>query len=417
MEYRIAFGWRLFIYITAPLIGTLGILLLFQFTGPLTEEIFWTNVFLLFLSLTLILGSIYSVLRLYKEKIELKEGKFTQHLVFSIKEINLDQIKGFRIDENYIHFLPIDDTKNSIKVSSYIERKNDLLSFLYKKFDNLDEKNKTKDLAEILANDKFGRDKQEREERYEFAKKTAKALKGATLVLMIWLIAFPYPYDLIVFLNVIMPIIALIVFYRFNGLIKLDSPKESVIPNLAIVIITPGMGLGLRCIFDFEILSFTNFWTPTIILSLVFFGLLFVRSDDLKGKDKFSIMNSFFLFIFIALYSSTSILMLNKIFDLKTPSIHQALVIDKIEPTDDNNFRLVLDEGWEPRINSIEEANVPEEFFYQTKIGDSVFVTVHEGAFKIPWYKVDDSRFNKSTIEDLNLQYDPDSTLFKLDKL
>ncbi len=414
MEFRIALGWRIVMYIAAPLFGALGIWVLTNLKGPLTEQIFWTNFFLFFLSLALTTGSVYSFFRIHREKIISKNGKFVHHLAFTVKELRYDQVKGFRTDGYYIHILPKDYETKPLKISTYIKDKSIFISHLYKYFENLDTKKSIDELEEILSNKKYGINEVEREKRLKFANKTAKVFNVISFVLATWLLAYPHPYDLAVLLNILVPIVGLFLFYSFKGLIKLNPPKESVFPNIAGPLILPGMVLGLRCIFDFKVLSYNNFWLPAFILSLIFFGLFFIRSEELKKTDNVSLFGTVSLFLLFSVYTSTSLLIINTLFDFDQPSVHQALVIEKNKPSDGNDYRLVLKEGWEPRITSEEKTIVTEEFFNKTKVGDSVYVNVFDGVFNIPWYYVNEYRLTKSKIESMNIIYEPDSLLFKL---
>ncbi|MBO6522897.1 MAG: hypothetical protein JJ971_03655 [Balneolaceae bacterium] len=415
MEYRIAFRWRIFMYIAAPLIGAIGVWPFFLLNNSLKENGLWITLLIIVLSLGFIAGCIYSFLRIHREKVVVKNGELIHHLAFTIKELRYDQVKGVRTDSNYIHIIPKDDSLKAIRVSSYIENKINFLGQIYDRFENLDSKDTVNELAEILSNEKYGIDKNERENRLKFANKTTRVFNTLSFVLALWLLVYPHPYDLAVFLNILVPFIGLFLFYAFKGLIKLNSSKISAFPNIATPLILPGLVLVLRCIFDFKILSYSNFWFPAFIFSLIFFALFFIRSEELKKTDGASLFGTVSLFLFFSVHISTSMLMLNTLFDFERPSVHQALVIEKNKPSDGNDYKLVLEKGWEPRITSEQAPIVSKEFFNKTKVGDSVYVNVFNGVFNIPWYYIDEYRFTKSKIESMNFQYDVDTTIFKFE--
>ncbi|MFV1884780.1 MAG: hypothetical protein ACMZ7B_09850 [Balneola sp.] len=414
MEFRISFSWRIFMYIAAPLLGVLGVWPFFLINSSIAKNGFWVALVILLLSTGFIAGCIYSFLRINREKIVFKNGKLVHHLAFSRKELSFDHIKGYRTDGNYIHIIPKDEKKKALRISSYIENRDFFLSQLYQKFENLDTNESRDELNEFLSNKRYGADKVEREKRLFLAKKTTNVFNTITFVLAAWLLLYPRPYILIVLLNILIPIVALFFFYSFKGLIKLDKSKESIYPNIASPLIIPGMILALRCLFDFSILSFNNFWVPAILSSTVFFGLFFISSEELKKTNSISLIRTISLFLFLSMYVSTSLLMLNRLFDFERPSAYQALVIKKNKPSEGNDYKLVLADGWDPRINSTESPIVSEEFFNRTNVGDSVYVNVHEGAFKIPWYYIDEYRLTRSSIKKLNFEYYIDTTLFKL---
>lgn len=413
MEHRISKGWRIFIYIGMSLFIILSIWIVFTVATFGENDTFPDKGIMLLIALSLALFSIYSIIRTRKEKVKINNVLLEHSVVFSKKKIDLDEIDGFRVDEHYIHIIPKDSSVKNIRISSYLDNKYDFIGFLNQRLKNLDDFDYQKEFSEILSNNKFGEDDEERIKQLEKAQKTVKAFMGFGLFATFWLIIYPHPYDLSVLINVLIPMVALGIFYNFNGLVKLDSGKQSEYPDIASILFLPSCGLGLRILFDFEILSFKNVWTPTIIVSIIFFGLFFIRSEELKKKNISSLINTFLTFLLIALHTFTSIIMLNYLFDFSSPSVYPASVKEKINPTDDNNYRLIVESSWEIQAAEEIEITVTEGFFYHTEIEDTVFVQLYPGAFNIPWLKIDELKYPPSK-ETIQFSFPEDTSLIDI---
>ncbi len=412
MEFRIKKSWRVFVHVGMILLFLLSVLMIYK-SLILIESIGDDINFL-----TLILGflmsffSFYSIMRIRKEKVHIESGVLYHTLAFSQRKINLDEIDGFKVDEHYFYLIPTLSSKRNIRISSYLDKKYEFIEFLSQRFDDINSNNFQKELSEILSNDNFGKNEIEREQKLELAQKTTKIISSVSLVACFWLIINPNPYDLLVLINILIPIISIWVFFHFKGLVKIDPGKESQYPSIIVATFLPSCGLGLRILLDFEILSLDNAWLPTFAFSILIFGLFLFRSEELKKIDISSLFQTVLFFLFVSTYTLTSILMLNYLIDVSSPFVYTTPVIDKITPSDDNNFRLVV----EPEGEIYEETDitVTESFFYQTDVGDTVFIELYDGAFNIPWFVIDESRVSSS-----NKNYPPFSfpkdTVFKND--
>lgn len=408
MEFRIKKSWRVFVYVSMSSFFVLSILMTNQ---ALTARIVSNSLIALTVSFSLAAFSIYSIIRIRKEKVIVENEVLHHTLAFTQKTIHLDEIDGFKIDEHYIRIISRPQSNKKIRISSYIEDKYEFINFLYQRFDNLNSLNHQKEISEILNNEKFGRNEKERELKLESAQKTIKIFSGVSLISCFWLIIIPRPYDLAVLVNIMIPLVALCIFYHFKGIVKLDSSRESEYPNIASALFLTTGALGLRILFDFEILSFGNAWTPTLIFSALLFGLIFIRSEELKIKNFSSLLSSLLSFVIISLYIFTSILMLNYLLDGSSASVYKSPVVKKKTSTRNNNYRLIVEPDWS--MHNIDEkevtVTVTKNFFHRIEIGDTVFVELYSGAFNIPWFDIDELKNSTSFKNIVPLSFPEDS--------
>ena len=118
-EYKIAKGWAIFIWITLPLFmglfGWLGIM-------PYVQEEFDLIMALVFtpLSIGLEFLMVLGLVDIVKSKWIIENSTITAIRVFKTRHFKLEEIKGFKQDQNYLHFIPKDTTAKKIKVSTYV---------------------------------------------------------------------------------------------------------------------------------------------------------------------------------------------------------------------------------------------------------------------------------------------------------
>lgn len=412
MEFRIKKSWRIFVYVGMSLLFLLSVFMIYKSLMLIENIGDDINYITLILGFLMAFFSFYSIMRFRKEKVHIENGVLCHTLVFSEKKISLDEIDSFKVDEHYFYLIPTLSSKKKLRISSYLDKKYEFIEFLSQRFDDINFKNFQEELSDILSNDSFGKNETEREEKLELAQKTTKIINSVSLIVCFWLIINPNPYDLLVLINILIPIISIWVFFHFKGLVKIDSSKESQYPSLLGIFVLTPCAFGLRILFDYEILSLDNAWSPTFAFSILIFGLFLFRSEELKKKDISSLFQTVLFFLFVSTYAFTSILMLNYLIDVSSPYVYKTPVIDKITPSDDNNFRLVVEP--EGEIYEEKEITVTESFFNQTEVGDTVFIELYDGAFNIPWFVIDQSRASSSNKNYIPFSF-PKDTVFEND--
>src|SRR5687767_2585050 len=118
-EYKIAKGWAIIIYIFAPLMIALFVwVLLMPFQKEeISLDATW---FLIPVSIAMIALSILGIVDAYKSRLLISDDSIKSINVFSNRELMLDEIKGYTVNEQYIFLKPKDQSKKIIKISKYI---------------------------------------------------------------------------------------------------------------------------------------------------------------------------------------------------------------------------------------------------------------------------------------------------------
>lgn len=199
-------------------------------------------------------------------------------------------------------------------------------------------------------------------------------------------IAYPRPWDLIVFLNLLLPIISIIVVIKFKGVIKINGDKNSPYPHLAYSILFPIPTTALRILYDIAFLEHFKIWVISILLSIVFFSWVFFKTNEFSFSTKFEQFVSGFMFLLFCLYCYCSVAFFNFIFDFSEPKIIEVKVIEKKES--DSSYSLILEKYWHPLATNNEDGKVSGYFFSNVNSGDIVEVEFREGAFNIPWFQI-----------------------------
>src|SRR3954451_669946 len=147
-EYKIAKGWAIFIYITAPLLVLLfGFLLIMPFTpGSNTNpNMLW---FFAPLSIVMIVGLIIGLLDTYKSKFVIDKDKVYAKSTLSSRELLFTEIKGYHFNNKFIMIEPLSKNNKGIKINTYFENKQEIIEWLSDRYQDLNVVNAKKEHEE-----------------------------------------------------------------------------------------------------------------------------------------------------------------------------------------------------------------------------------------------------------------------------
>jgi len=119
MTFRIAPGWRFFVYVTCFIFLAVAFWTIYTFFD--TSNI-WviTNAYILSLSSSLLVFSVYSILRIKNESVTILKDRYEVTYAFRSKSITFEETKGFTVDENYIRLHQMHDKSKPVKISKYL---------------------------------------------------------------------------------------------------------------------------------------------------------------------------------------------------------------------------------------------------------------------------------------------------------
>ncbi|MEP4531635.1 MAG: hypothetical protein ABJ004_01025 [Cyclobacteriaceae bacterium] len=385
-EFKTAKGWSIFIYLFTPLL-----IALFVFLGvmPFTaDEFSWLLVLLLVpMSVGMTFFMIYGLISTYKGKLIIQSDRVVEIGVFKNKELELSNIKGYRTDQNYTYLVPKNTDSKHIKVSQYIGNKAAFNQWLYTNFQDIDTIESAQDVEEILTNEEFGRTVEEREDKLKWARLVARTLNAIGSILAAVLFFYPRPYDVVTLIALIFPVFILASLHLFKGLIRIDQKNNSGYPSIIYGLIFPGMALALRSFMDFDILEYSNFWLPTIAVTVVTCLIMFSTTTELKFKKIADYVTVISILAFVFVYSYGGVINYNCIYDESQAEIYSSEVLDMRVSTGKTTSYYVELEPWGP-VAEKEEVTVSESLYNRLEVGESVNIYLMNGKMNIPWFSV-----------------------------
>ncbi|TKG93982.1 hypothetical protein EYV94_14600 [Puteibacter caeruleilacunae] len=386
-EYKFPKYLKIITFIVAPLLiggfGYLGVLPFINNYG------LGAKIFLILLSLFLIFSIVMAVIEAVKTKLEIRDGKFIKTRIFSVRILQFDELEGYREDNSYTYLIPNND-KKAIKVTKYFSGTYELLGFLDSNFRDLDKWDLLKERRKLLNNKKFGRNGKEVKAKVKEAEKITKPLNWIAIATAILLFVYPVYYELLTVVNVVLPVIALVVVLKSNGLIQIISDEGSIHPTLNKCLTLPFLSLLVRALIDYNVYSYKNVWLPVIVLTGLIIYL--IKEYFIEDLSKESIGVKLFAYAFvvstIGFFMFGTLIQLNCTFDSRKYESVETVVVSKeiSEGRRSTSYKLEIVD-WNDKNETI-DVKVSRKSYMKTNENDNVEVILKSGLFNIPWYKV-----------------------------
>ena len=383
-EYRIAIGWRIMMCIISLLmIPFVGFLMWFFLT---MDSIHWFSAVLLG---TTGLGGIalfgYVFLDCLKGRLLILEDRLQKRNVFQDQEFLLNEIRGYRTDDHYLYIVSARAKKSPIKIRESYEKYDELLHWLDSRYSNLDLVDVQSEVEEILADDEYGENTELRTQRLHSARKLSNILNVLAVLVTLWFFLYPYPYPLVAGIVMLFPFLVIIALKMYKGLIRIDEKKKSIYPSLMLALLLPSLVLAVRALMDYSILNYRNLWIPLAITTILLLGTLIRSTKEFNLRKWRSVVSMLVIGLFMAAYAYGALLHLNCFYDLSTPELYEAEMLDKRISTGKNTSYYVALSPWGPRQET-EEVKIPAYQYEQLEPGDVVEVYVNNGLLNIPWF-------------------------------
>jgi len=387
-EYKTAKGWAIFIYLFAPLlIGLFGWLLILPFqNGDFSPNASWI---LIPVSVAMIALMIFGVIDVYKGRLIITDDRIISVSTFSNRELKLNEIEGFTVNEQYIFVEPNDKGKKKIKISKYTGGYNEILYWLSHSYPDLDEQKVIEEEQGILNDETIGWTREVREEKLSKARQTAKVINWAAGITAAWTFFYPTPYQYSILTAMVIPIIALLVVKFFDGLIRVDEKKGSAYPSVIYAFIYPSLGIMLRAILDYDVFDYSNVWLTTAIMTLAFLFFLLIKQQEITFKKKLDYLTVSSLALFLFAYSFGTVIHINCYYDNSEAEYFTAKVLDKrISSGKSTSYYLELS-TW-GKQEEVDEVSISKGFYNRIEVGDEVNIYFRNGKLEIPWFIVTD---------------------------
>lgn len=385
--FRIALTRRLFAYTGVP--STISILIynlyLIIKEGLNTSTILVLTFFTLGTATILILGLLDAI----NNKLTIDEKAITYTSTFSDCKLTYDEIKGYISNNKYITIKPIDKSKKGIRISTAIEKKDMIISWLDSNFIDLQKQAQLQELASILTNKKKGKNEGQQARQFKNAQTLSSALNWAGCITgasCLWDIkAFPY----IAAICVAVPISAILLSKCYPGMIHIDKKKGSLLPSVSHSIIVPSIALAASALLHFNLVDSSLTCLHAAWLSVILTWAILYKNPEFEFNQAQTLFSGLGFALILFAYSYGSIAVLNCSFDQSPKSNYGVKIVNKSDRMKAFNIHKLQIRTEYPRVRA-DEINVSDRLFKSVHIGDSVRIYQQKGLVGLPWIAIGD---------------------------
>jgi hypothetical protein len=385
--FGISKGWKWFFYILVPPLVLLlgyGVFVPFQTDTPAPAG---ARVLVPVLCGGMIAIFIYGLFSAVKSRLEIDSKEIRSVGLFKTKSMQLDKVEGFTImPTEYVRLLvlvPKNPRSRKMKLSLCYERQSELLDWANRTLTNLDATQHQNDLVEIYHDENLGHSPEEKARNYARVRKWCRFLNSISTGVFLWGFFWPQPYQLVIWMLVATPLVALLFLKHFEGIAKMDAKRGSAYPSVAISFLTPSTCLALRALLDWHILDWHGFLKPFALVSLGLFILMLLLASDVRSKVGMVIGYAFFC----SVYGYGTVVCLNGALAVAPWKAYHAEVIHKHITTGKHTDYYLILSPWGPKKENT-DATVRKAVYEKYAAGDTAAIYVREGKFGIPYYVV-----------------------------
>ena len=307
---------------------------------------------------------------------------------FSTRSIALADIDGYRVGEKNEIFLIIKNGEESLTLPGNIVRRKELVAWIKEKYEDVDARERAAETIVLLEDSRYGGSREEREQNLQKAGRISK--KGAVVgvVLFFWCYLYPEPYELVMLLLFVSPLVAGYITWSFKGLVRLYSKKSSPYPTLVILMTFPVVGAGLNAFNRYNLYEFSSAAWLTLagmsaLLSVV---ALAVLKEAVAASAKKAGAVAYVVFM-ATLYSYGLLIYTNCQYDRsRAEAWHVAVTGKRISGRKTTTYHLQLS-PWGKYADG-NEVTVSSGIYKAVNEHDSVGVLLNKGKWGIPWYQV-----------------------------
>ncbi|MFZ5987013.1 MAG: hypothetical protein ACOYWZ_07800 [Bacillota bacterium] len=185
-----------------------------------------------------------------------------------------------------------------------------------------------------------------------------------------------------------------VLYVKYNDIISLADEKNQETftkgrINITFLILIPSIGLGLRSILDFNLVSYKMFavWSLLFFSALLF--IFFGFTNEYKRRK-----SSILVMIMAALFFAPSaVAQTNYVFDFSKAAVSQSQIYGMRISENSNSPDEYLIEVMISNSKKI-ELDISKEYYKRLSIGDTVNIAVKEGALKIPYAFVKEAAYS-----------------------
>ena len=383
-EYKIAKGRATLVYIFSPImIAFMGWLLYTMLKdSSINSGKFWMPL-IVFSSIILIL--LYGLIETLTLRFVIEENRVYSKNFFSYKELSKSEIKGFRFNGHYLLIESFNELKKNLKIEIKIEDFDEIMTWFSNNYKNLDQIESIEEKKEILTSEKYGQSEEERENRLKKAKITTQVINWSAGIMIVLFMLFRFKNEFTFYPFIIFPFICLFVYRYFDGLIRMETKRDSPYPSFFIALVIPGIFLFVSSFSRYNIFDYSNKIVPIVVFSILFSAAFLYKNKEFGKVTRYLKIGVFTVFIF--LYTFGAYITANCLLDKSKPNIYNATILGKrIVKAKSRIFYLILT-PWGPK-KVVDEYSVSEEMYEYTSEDDVVKVYFRTGKLGMPWFDI-----------------------------
>lgn len=381
--YRIHKGWR---------IATQGISIIFLVSSTLWLFLlkiydWWfytTPVFMIIISVIFIWYTmVYRVI--------ITTESITTISIFRQKTLLIKNIKDFLYAE-YKHayiLTPLESILPKIEISAFIEKHDEVLSFLKQHIQDKEEAQKIHFEQQLYKNKLYGRNFKERSRNIKTIQGIVYFTTVISLGCFLWTTLHPKPYMWAIYIPILLPWLCFALMYIFRGqftTFALDESAESL--SLEPLIYVPMLALSIRFLLDCNIYDYSNAWLPTIAISLAI-TLIYFHAASILSIDAFKNINLYVFWALMFSYTFFSFILLNKLDDKSEPQYFKVKVLNlKEEDFGSAFYTYTAETSPFAKFTESQELDIHEKTYHELAPNDSVWIVKKQGNFHVPWVEI-----------------------------
>lgn len=380
-EYTISPGWKAFTYIVAITMVTGGIYL-FVSAKPAENA----NDQLIGGVCWLLAG--FTVYYSIRKKVTITPDSIINQGTFTRNELLKANIKGYKIEKD--NLVIIAKTGKPIYISSYTTLKGDdeMLEWAAH-FENIEAKEYQNDYDAMLHDEAIGNSPKERKLNVASAKKLSAYANWIAIGLAMWLLVYPYPYRYAVTTGLTYPPLVICLFYVKRDIMTFNSQQGegSVYPSLSLALLATPLGLTLRVLRDWDLLSYTAIILPAFIIAAILGAIFLSALNGANIKTHSNVFTRFNIALFILLYSITATITINCEFDNSDALVYKTTVTDKRYTTGKNAAHYITIDKGGP-LQQPTEITIGKSFYEAVHVNETIKLNAKPGLLHIPWFYV-----------------------------
>lgn len=388
LAYPVTRGQKIACWLLGLMFGGMGGGMLFVATQ--SHKGATGGIVLIGVGLCLLCVPLYTLVYAGRARVTLEADAIEVQKAFTLRRLARSDIRGHRTLRTRTGRIVVLVPKSggSVRIESSTFGLDDRFWAWLGSLPNLDDEERTATLEEVSRDASLGANPDERLAKLDQAKRLARVLNIAAMVVVYWGYIYPRPYGLVIAAAAALPWLGVILLWSRPGLFRLDGRPVDAKPNIALMVFVPPPVLVIRALFDLTIVDVWK-WLPWgAALGIPLFVALAARPRGGASDGKRTVATVLVL-PFAIVYGIGLLALADALWDRAQPDGYPTIVLGK-DVSHGKTTTYSLDLGsWRKDIDK-NHVDVSRAFYESVQRGDKVCVYLHPGRFDLRWMQVGD---------------------------